>query len=926
MGNQRIKYRKLAKELVKDGLAIKKLIKSYAEPIARSELGDKEPEKKEPLPKLIKKFQDEMKAKMALVGNIRAAKSVKSSIPVAKSSTGGCCENRIPIVISDAQSFEILEPGYYFLQKNEIFNPASGYPAINIIATENVTIDFCGYALTQGNNEPLVFGILFGSPVTSNDYHNIKITNGSIRNFTDVGIFLFNEFPFSGTKPSTEISITDMNILDCGSPDSDWDASGIVFLTAGWFFFSLFGALGLKDIVIRNCKVNRSVGNGGVIVAAGDNIIIENTEILDTTDGGELGFGNLVGLTTIGRNITIDKVNVNGTTSGVEVSDSFADNYDCFRSFDITIRDSSFNDGFGSNCVPIFLAANIGVQIFNITANNGTSTVDGVGNFIDRCNNVYCENSQFCDLKALDASGNNAQCAGAFIQGAGVGVIFPDQLAGNNIKFVNCKFNNIFGENSPIIQGVNNSAGYNQVFEGCQFNSNRGGIGAGTGTGAGIVCGLHVSDSAFQTTSGDGYKYINCQFNDHVKEEGARSSVFGHTSITKRNILFDGCEAINITNNSNRSDVNSAYGFTADMSLFDPLPSGGNNRHITYRNCVVSDIFGQQEVIGYAFGMSDGFIRVPRLGPGEVLNCIIENCIAERIHSASSSDYIVAGIVESYNLSRRPQDKNLRLKPKMMNLSVTGNKVIDVKSNKDEPSPLSAGILVESVENPILQNNIINDCDRGVLFTGTNKASRNGFRLAATKEDALADPPVFLDITEPLVPDTQNFFNTDGSVNVFLAFVIPIFLPDSFLIGFTEIPDEWETGLAVTYNPAGEPYPELVPGQTYFLIVNRPGFTNCGLVKNNDVTNCSVTGYQDDRHKTSSAWVANTAFNNGDKYKHNDNYRINWACKAPVSRGNLACYPQTSKNAYNLSILKNNCKPKRKHKCKSKRKHKCHHK
>jgi len=898
--DQRIKDRKRAKELVKDGLVIKKLIKSYSEPIAHSKYGGKELEKKEPLPKLIKKFQDELKAKMALVGNFRAVKSIrKSSIPVSKSSTGGCCENRIPIVISDTQSFEILEPGYYFLQKNEIFNPTSDYPAINIIATENVTIDFCGYTLTQGNNEPSVIAILFGpSLIMSEDFHNIKITNGSIRNFTDAGIFLFNEFPFADTKPSTEISITDMNILDCGSPNSDWDASGIVFLTVGWYFFFESEHIGFKDIVIRNCKVNRSVGNGGVIVASGDNIIIENTEILDTTDGGAPGFENLIGLTTIGRNITINKVNVNGTTSGVEVSGAYADNYDCYLSFDITIRDSSFNDAFGSDCAPIYIFGNIGVQILNITANNGTATVNGVGNYIDRCNNVYCEKSQFCDLKAPDASATNNQC-GTFIQGAGVGEVFPDQRAGDNVKFVNCQFNNIFGENSNIVQSVNNSNGYNQVFEGCQFNGNRG------GAGAGLVGGIHVSDSPFQTSSGDGYKYINCQFNDHVKEEGTNLFVFGFFSITKRNILFDSCEAINITHNGNIFSTNAAWGFCPSMSLHDPLPIGGDNRHIKFRNCVASDIFGHQEVIGYAFGLATTNIRVPELGVGEVLNCTVENCIAERIHS-TSTERMVAGIAESYGLVT--DDKDQRLKPGTINLSVTGNKVTDVKSNKDEPSPLSAGILVDSVENPILQNNIVNDCDRGVLFTGTNKASKNGFRVAATKEDALADPPVFLDITEPQVPDTQNFFNNDGSVNVELV-------SDSFLIGLTEIPDEWETGQEVVYNPSGEPYPELVPEQTYFLIVYRPGFTNCGFVKNNEVTNCSLTGYQDDRHKTSSAWVANTAFNNGNKYKHNDNYRINWAYKAPVSKGNLACYPQTSKNAYNLSILKNNCKPKRKHKC-----------
>ena len=129
----------------------------------------------------------------------------------------------------------------------------------------------------------------------------------------------------------------------------------------------------------------------------------------------------------------------------------------------------------------------------------------------------------------------------------------------------------------------------------------------------------------------------------------------------------------------------------------------------------------------------------------------------------------------------------------------------------------------------------------------------------------------------------------------------------------------WKTGDAVVYvsEDPSDPIPPLVSGQTYYLITYSPGFTDCGLVQDNKVNSCSYSGYQDNRCPTTSAFISNTAYNNGDS--HRSNYKIHWGGDKPVCRGDLSCYPECPR-PLNLSLVKS-----KKH-CKSRRsKHKkCH--
>jgi hypothetical protein len=73
---------------------------------------------------------------------------------------------------------------------------------------------------------------------------------------------------------------------------------------------------------------------------------------------------------------------------------------------------------------------------------------------------------------------------------------------------------------------------------------------------------------------------------------------------------------------------------------------------------------------------------------------------------------------------------------------------------------------------------------------------------------------------------------------------------------------------------------------------------------NNEVDNCSVSGYEDDRTpNTSSAWVNNFAFNCGMPASELANYDIVWSGTAPVYAGDLSDYPTGSATAYNVSLI-----------------------
>lgn len=75
-------------------------------------------------------------------------------------------------------------------------------------------------------------------------------------------------------------------------------------------------------------------------------------------------------------------------------------------------------------------------------------------------------------------------------------------------------------------------------------------------------------------------------------------------------------------------------------------------------------------------------------------------------------------------------------------------------------------------------------------------------------------------------------------------------------------------------------------------------------MQNNNVGNCLVAGYKDDRNPTKSAWINNMALLNGHpKPSHHANFAIKWPNKPQVDKGTLGEYPKHPNKNFNTSLI-----------------------
>ncbi|MBS0635037.1 MAG: hypothetical protein JSR37_06210 [Verrucomicrobia bacterium] len=541
----------------------------------------------------------------------------------------------------------------------------------------------------------------------------------------------------------------------------------------------------------------------------------------------------------------------------------------------VIIADCNINSCLGNGAVNVYTGDDVVIRNTNANDLLNTETVYYTFAYYPTCRNLVMSNCQGNNVRQLDLS--REQCGGLESQSC------------VNAYVSNCQFNDAFGEASVIVNS-NTSNGINHVYENCQFNNARG------GAEAGVVAGVHMSDGSGQETSGNGMKFINCQFNGTTgsAEATSKDPICGFLAITLKNIVFEDCQACNIHTDGL---VNPVYGFLVATFPSDPAYPFGNNRNITFSNCVASDVRGNTDCAGIAVPV----INDNHTGTqGEQLNMVIENCIVEHIYSPATQ-YRVAGIEESLFVRENGESQF----PIMRNLYVRDCRVSDVHAGSG--NPLSAGILVESVLNPVLENNSVSDCDVGVLFTGTNDIIPNAFQLAASFADATATPPLFIDIDAPVgLSQFESFENKTRHVTVQVLVPDDVDSRHDFLFPTNAdlTAQGWESGDRVVYKTdGGLTIPGLVNGGTYYAIVYSPGFTKRGLVQNNNVTNCLVAGYKDDRCPTKSAWINNMALLNGTKPSHLANFAIKWPNKPQVDKGTLGEYPKHPNKNFNTSLI-----------------------
>lgn len=431
-----------------------------------------------------------------------------------------------------------------------------------------------------------------------------------------------------------------------------------------------------------------------------------------------------------------------------------ANNGNLIPSFrNVTISNCKVNSNLGDYAA-VTVVGGDNVVISDTQANNRSTTIQGSNWFLAYWI-IYSTN-----VKMFNCHGNgvsSTEQAVTILSG-------PASIFGNyNLHIKDCQFNLGYSYASRLVATVL-SNNVNMLVENCQFNNNR----AGAGFNRGIICGANLDGTRDA-------RIVNCQFNGITG--GSNAFILGMNSTNVVNLVVENSQSCN----NGAPGASYVSGFTVSSE-----PSAQN---VTLRNCVASDLFSD------GFGSATFGFDLNSFNALDSVNHVLKDCIAERIRGT----FFVAGIVRGTFFGGQSSPALHR------NLLIQNCRVSDVRS-EIAGSVFTAGIRIDNELSPVLLDNIVSDCIRGILFA------------------------------------------TSGE-----------------------------------------------------------GYVEKGLVKHNEVSNCTLAGFVDQRlPETSSAWIDNTACFNGavEGGSHAENYIINWKCPKhrPISEGSLTCYPKTSKKAYNLSI------------------------
>jgi hypothetical protein len=264
-----------------------------------------------------------------------------------------------------------------------------------------------------------------------------------------------------------------------------------------------------------------------------------------------------------------------------------------------------------------------------------------------------------------------------------------------NIYIDRCQFNNTRGS-AIIVSGIVSGTIDHAFVQNSQFNN-----ATGIGSACLLIEGWHMSDSDFAQVSGDGYRIVNCQFNNSYSEQGNLGylQVSGNDFITCKDIVLENCQAMGSTLVGDFPFLAETFGFHIGTS-----PSNGvsneqsSTRNITFRNVTVGDITGPQDVIGIMTNSSSAEPIV-----GFATNYTIEGAIIGHIRTSHATQ-------PAFGIGATcPSDAFYQ------NLYISNNRISDVYST-DATNTSSAGIGVLNVIRPNISNNSISDCENGIVL------------------------------------------------------------------------------------------------------------------------------------------------------------------------------------------------------------------
>jgi len=281
---------------------------------------------------------------------------------------------------------------------------------------------------------------------------NITVTNGTIRDFSAIGIFSYNgSFDGGASELSFKnLQFLDLNIVNCGLLEDPLDFGQGINLDSA---VSLRGRqvqdFSYRAVVIQNCHLLDTKGAAAIQIYTVEGLVIDKCQVngLRTiSDRFDLG---LFGITLFGQNIQIfnsQSVNMSYEDSRPLVPGGSHNQCGALAiqvSNDILVKDSQFNNVFGRNA-------------YIVNSN------------LSRCQNDVYINCQFNDYRG----GDLARIVCCVHRSSG----FFQATNGKSSRFINCQFNktridasNPGGFDGSELGGFRSFSTNGDIFEGCQF-------------------------------------------------------------------------------------------------------------------------------------------------------------------------------------------------------------------------------------------------------------------------------------------------------------------------------------------------------------------------------------------------------------------------------------------------------------------------
>ncbi len=856
----------------------------------------------------------------------------------------GCIKDNGTTIIKQSDlPYTISKPGYYKLCGNLVFSPTIDSSAIQVLSND-VTIDLNGFSLKQTNSTANVNAITLGDVSGLVILNNITVKNGSISNFTGVGVKALNLTVAPSVQSFKDIQLLDLNILDCGTSidqvENPNKASGIdldsVFQEVNTTFFKY---VAYENVTLKNCNVERSLGNAGINIQTGNNVTLINTQANKTQSnyGGNIFWDQfqyfiVSGIVIVANNVLLENCKAigtkfyDGTNSFASISAGLYLQY----SHNGIIKNCQFNDTYGEYCSIVCNALMAGFinglvedcQFNNSFVQHGGSYSNAIhvsDTVLQQTNmlGIKFVNCQFNGARIGDLAGPaGSQMSGPFIftgrdivfencQACDIGTYSPNyQVYGfnfltaggdpipyygnvQNITFSNCIASNIFSTNSHTAgfrvgsaslagnrTGVQGAC-VNTVVKNCVAENIR------SFTSFGVCAGItQVVLASGSASSGPAPKnsniYIeNCRISDvrapsplsgGIVVQSTKRPVILNNSISDcdRGILFTGTDSI--TPATLFQLATSSANALASPPIFVNLLGTTNDSTGTASQ---TDITVQGVGTAFTSAMVGGTISFsPVSGTGTQSNNIVtaDNPIftSDMIGSmiTFTNNAYSTYIVEYYTNKQVAVSTVLPValpasQPFTVNYNITPIVAVDVTNQK---------LTVAKQQNLPQQPFVINYGYSGSLQTFANQSAKGGSVTLTTSNSTVQ-------IYKDWLVSSSNL-NTSGTN------------PPS---------SPWATGDPILYTGSG--LPNLISGNTYYLIVYVPGYCEKGIIQDNKIDNCTISGYEDRQPITSSAWINNIASFNG------TNYNINWSGTPPIDTGlAVGPFPVTEHKSYNLSL------------------------